>query len=205
MSNKYFSTQEAVPTHPRIKVWMNRMQHANRTEVELYRSREGLVRGTPRLFVTFYGNGEEPINVDEVNWELELDQWLIQKGIRAVSIENEKERWSLHITNAFRSIVNRYGEGYFSSVLVTLLKAGPFSTNPEVSDMLKYIHENNPSPDSRKDCEDMIEAQFFKLAEEVKKLYSEPQQAEDVLSGALSRYLDERYNISDRRHLGWLT
>lgn len=204
MSNKYFSTQEA-PTHPRIKFWTSRMQHASRTEVELYRSREGLIRGTPRLFVTFYGKGEEAPNVDEVTWELELDQWLISKGVRAVSVENEKERWSLHVTYAFRSIVNRYGEGYFSSVLIALLKKGPFAAHPEVSSMLAYVRENSPSPDSQKDCEDMIEAQFFKLAEEVKRLYPDTQQAEDVLGGAIGHCLDERYSISDRRQLGWLT
>lgn len=200
--NKYFTTPAEPPSHPRIKSWMRRKKNATRVDMELYRSRDGLVRGIPRIFVNFYSDSEE--YQDEVPWEIELDDWLIENGVHAVSTDNEKERWALHITNAFRPTINRYGEGYFNAVLVGLIKAGPFAEHPKVKEMLHDIHENRPSEDSLRDCEEMIEERLYNLAERVKRLYSDQLDvAEDVLAGALANYLDERYSISDRRLLGW--
>lgn len=174
--------------------------------MQLYRPRDLLARGVPRIFVNFYSDSDQeaPEKIDEVAWELELDDWLIEHKFRSTSIENEQERWALHITQAFRPIINRYGDGYFNAVLINLIKNGPFAEHLKVKEMLKSIHENRPHVGSQADCNDMIDQQIHRLAERIRKLYDEDLDiVEDVLGGALADYLDERYSVSDRRALGW--
>ena len=202
--NKYVATPPAAPAHPRIKYWTAKKLSAARVDVEVFQTRDGLVRSAPRLFVNFY-NKEDLVEVqDEVPWEIELDEWLVEQGFPAADRDKEKLRFSFHIAHAFRPIINRYGSDYFGSVLIELIKAGPFADHPDIQPLLPHILRGNPSKEFREECEERIEEQLYKLAGKIKRICSEQAEATaDILGGALAHYLDERYSVSDRKMLGW--
>jgi hypothetical protein len=156
-----------------------------------------------RIFVFFYREDGEIARQDEAPWELDLESWLIEEErARAVSIDNEKLRFSLLLKPALRPILIRYGDGYFNAVLVAALRAGPFGRNPEVADMLRSIHEDQPARGSREDCEQLIDHELAAAARRILSLYDDRAVAEDILAGAIARYLDDRFSVSNSRALG---
>ncbi|MEO5727812.1 MAG: hypothetical protein ABI134_04740 [Byssovorax sp.] len=158
-----------------------------------------------RLFVFFYREDGEILKQDEALWEPELEGWLIdEENARASTHENEKVRFSLLLKPALRPILIRYGDGYFNSVLIAGLRNGPFREHSEVADMLRNIHENQPGGDSRFDCQQLIDHEFARAAQLLLKLYaSDRSTAEDILGGAIARYLDDRFSVTNSRLLGF--
>jgi len=206
-SNKYFDSLPKRPEHPRIRVWRSyrKAPAVHHVGVEILQERDGLVTSAPRLFVFFYGKDGEVVKDDEVLWEPELESWLIdEERARASSAENEKLRFSLLLKPALRPVLVRYGDGYFNSVLIADLREGPFRDHPEVADMLRSIHENQPGGDSRFECQQLIDHEFARIAQKVLGLYAADRaMAEDILGGAIARYLDDRFSVTNSRLLGF--
>jgi hypothetical protein len=205
-SNKYFDTSSQPPIHPRIKAWKayRKQPGVERVGVEVKRDRDGLNLLPARLFVSFFGKNDELVRLDEAPWEPELDNWLIDEDkARAVSVENEKLRFSLLLKPEMRPIVARYGDGYFNAVLMAVLQDGPFSTHPEVAGVIPYIHEGQPAGGSKQDCQELIEHVFSVFAGRLLALYGgDRDTAEDILGGAIARYLDDRFSVTNSKILG---
>ena len=205
--NKYFDSPTQRPEHPRVRAWRSYRKDpsVHYVEVEVRRKREGLFVLPARLFVFFCSEDGEVVRTDETAWESELESWLIDKEkARAATIDNEKLRFSLLLKPALRPIPVRYGDDYFNSVLVTGLKEGPFGTHTEIVDVLRDIHEYPPAGGSLLDCQELIDFEFATMAKRLLELYDDDRAtAEDILGGAIARYLDDRFSVSDRRQLGW--
>jgi hypothetical protein len=205
-SNKYFDSPAPRPEHPRVRAWRSyrKAPAVHHVGVEVLREREGLTVLAARLFVSFYREDGEIARQDEAPWEPELEAWLIdEEKARASTIENEKLRFSLLLKPALRPILVRYGDGYFNSVLIAGLRAGPFRDHAEVADMLRHIHENQPAGESRLDCQQLIDHEFASAAQRLLKLYDGNRAAaEDILGGAIARYLDDRFSVTNSRLLG---
>ncbi len=205
-SNKYFDASAEPPLHPRIKAWKayRKQTGVDRVVVEVKRDRDGLNLLPARLFVSFLGKNRELIRLDEAPWEAELDSWLIdEEKAPAVSVENEKLRFSLLLKPEMRPIVTRYGDGYFNAVLMVVLQDGPFSTHPEVAAVTPYVHENQPAGGSKQDCQELIEHVFTLFAKKLLALYGGNREvAEDILGGAIARYLDDRFSVTNSKILG---
>ena len=172
--------------------------------MDVQRGRDGLTLLAPRLFVSFYGVGDEIVRQDEAPWEPELEAWLIdEERARATTVENEMDRFSLLLKPAFRPILVRYGDGYFNSVLVASLREGPYGSDGEVADVLRAIHEDRPAGGSRADCEQMIDHELGLAAKRLLVLYDgNVTVAAKILGGAIARYLDERFSVTNSRMLG---
>lgn len=141
-SNKYFDAPAPAPEHPRIRAWgsYRKNPEVDHVELEVRRNREGLTFLPTRMFVTFYrADGDIFRGPDEAEWELELDDWLIKEHVRAKDEDNEKLRFSLRLKAAMRPIAARFGDGYFNSVLVYLLREGPFANHPVLAETLGSI------------------------------------------------------------------
>ncbi len=205
-SNKYFDNPPKRPEHPRIRAWRSyrKAPGVHHVGVEILQERDGLVTPAPRLFVFFYGKDGEVVKDDEALWEPELEEWLIgEEKARAQSTENEQIRFSLLLKPALRPILVRYGDGYFNSVLIADLREGPFRNHSAVADMLRSIHENQPGGDYRLECQQLIDHEFARIAQEVLGLYAGDRAlAEDILAGAIARYLDDRFSVTNSRILG---
>ncbi|MFT3769408.1 MAG: hypothetical protein QM820_28555 [Minicystis sp.] len=207
-SNKYFDPPAPRPEHPRIRAWKSyRSEPAvDHLEVEVRREREGLSLLPASLFVSFVSADGKILRDAEAPWEPELEAWLIdEQGARARTVENEKLRFSLLLKPALRPVLIRYGDGYFNAVLIAGLREGPYRAHPEVADMLRSIHEDRPSAESRADCQALIDHELTRAAQKLLRLYKgERATAEDILGGAIARYLDERFSVTNSRLLGLL-
>jgi hypothetical protein len=206
-SNKYFTPPTAPPELPRIRAWKSYRKDPafHHIEVKVLRERDGLTLLPARLAVSFCRADGEVLKFDEAPWEPELEAWLIDhQAARAVDVENEKLRFSLLLKPALRPILIRYGDGYFNAVLVDMLQRGPFRTHAEVAAALRQIHEYKPTDESRADCEERIDHELTNAAARLMKLYAnDSATAEDILGGAIAHYLDERFNITNRKLLGF--
>ena len=204
--NKYFDPPVPTVDHPRIRAWRSyrRESKVDHVAVEIKRDHEGLTYHPARIFVEFRDVADAIVRIDEAPWEAELEAWLIEtEQAKAVSIDNEKLRFSLLLKPAFRPILIRYGDGYFNSVLIEVLQAGPLATQAEVADVLRSIHRNKPAPGpAKEECRDRIERELVLLASRISVLYQDREVAEDIHAGAIAKYLDERYSVSNSRMLG---
>lgn len=204
-TNKYFDAPAPAPEHPRIRAWAQyrRYPEVDHVELEIRRNREGLTFLPTRMFVTFNrADGDIIRGPDEAEWELELDDWLVKERVRAKDEDNEKLRFSLRLKAAMRPIAARFGDGYFNSVLVHLLRRGPFANHSALAETLASIHEYEAAGGSRRDCEELIEHELGVAAQALMGLYAERPLAEDILAGAITQYLDDRFHVTERRLLG---
>jgi hypothetical protein len=140
-------------------------------------------------------------------WDAELNNALVNRGILAINESNEIQRFGLGLGAAFEHPENRYGDGFFNSVLMTVIDQSPFAKMDPVRELRPHISTNSPyqGGDSAHDCSMMIQAalqdRWLELRE---KLKYDQSNAERILAGALAYYLDERFSITDGRKLGWL-
>jgi hypothetical protein len=201
--NEYFPPEEdSWFDHPRLRHWQKLQQGGARLHVEVRRERRGLDVGHPILHVTIATGHQE--RLENETWSDELHHGLVKLGVRAISDDNESLRFGIAFAGAFEPAEDRVGDGFFNSVLLDVLKQGPLAERLEEQTM--QIHVLPPSRDGRSypDCKDLIVGAIQGRARELTRDlgYLEPR-ANKILSGALAMYLDDRFSITERRHLGW--
>ena len=200
--NEFFPTQIDFD-HPKLRYWSHRKATGAKVSVEFRREREGLSFRPARLYVLITGpNGIEA--PDELAWDAELNDAMINAGIAAVSSSNETERFGYAMRHMFSSIEIRHGDGFFNAVLVYVLRLTGLSQQDQVGAVLNQIREYSPHLGrSYEQCADAIKAVLthcgFSL---VKNLKYERGQAEVILGGAIAYYLDERFSVTNRQILG---
>jgi hypothetical protein len=207
--DRYFNGDGDWEGHPKLRFWVSYLQRPDVGEVrfELRRPREGLTFRPAKIYMHFYDKAGQEIQCDGEDWDDGLNTGLLRRGIRAITPENEMERFALALRVAFKRPEYRYGEGYFNSVLTTLLREGPFADDPQVAGVLRHTTAIPPETSSPSflDCAEMIDLAIRGRAHElVDDLSYERKQAEEILAGALARYLDERFSVTSRRSLGLL-
>ena len=207
--DKYFNGDGDWAGHPRLRFWANYLQRPEVTEArfELHRPRHGLAFRPAKISMHFYDQAGSELLCDSEDWDDDLNTALVRRGIRAITPENEEERFGLALRTAFRKPVYRFGEGYFNSVMVTHLLNSPFADYPAVAEVLGQVTVSPPEIGSRSysDCSEMIDLAIGGRALELlRDLHYERDQAESILAGALARYIDERFSVTNRRLLGLL-
>jgi hypothetical protein len=202
-SNKYFDEPGPAPEHPRIRAWRSYKNNASRIELEIRRRSEGLSYLPTSMFVRFYGADGAISHHDETEWDLELDSWLVAEHVKATNADNEQLRFSLRLKAAFRPIVIRFGDGLFNSVLISLLRGGPFANHQALAQVLGEIHEYEAAGGSKTDCEELIDYEIKVIARDLMCLYADRAVAEELLAGAIAQYLDDRFHITEGRLLGF--
>lgn len=201
--DELFGGNEPQPVHPVVKYLKN--VKPQRVEVEVWRAREVLGYKPARIIIHITKD-EVQLPPTEYAWDDDLNHILINSGYRAVNQENEKVRFCMALRSGFRKPETRFGEGFFNAVLVKLIKGGPFMEFGEVAGVMKDVSANEPymRGPSYEDCIAMIKSVLHGRAKELTEaLHYDRPIAEDVLAGALARYLDERFTVTDRRRLGW--
>jgi hypothetical protein len=150
--------------------------------------------------------GDKEVDGKSDDWDDDLNDGLARLGIRSETVENEKDRFALALRASFRRPESRFGDGYFNSVLVEFVLGSDFHDHAEVAGVLRHISHVTPHQgQGYADCRDMIEYAIRKRGMELTKwLNYEVPQAADILAGALARYLDERFSVTNRRLLGLL-
>ena len=72
--------------------------------------------------------------LETVPWDDELNDGLIRLKVRAVSTEQEAERFALGLRAALRKVEREFGDGYFNAVLVDLITDNDLTRYPEIAE-----------------------------------------------------------------------
>lgn len=191
--------------HPKLRFWQASAERQGTVPVvEVHRPREGLGFGATHLYVSIQDKQGGPILADGEPWEPLLALATVERGWRAPTAENEAVRFGLLLKTFFSQPETRYGDGYFSSVLVQLVRGSDIGAVPSVSEVLHFVQVYPPSDSpSRVDCEENIKAVLARVADLlVGRLEYTKAEAKGVMANALAYYLDDRFSITSGRQMG---
>src|SRR6185503_13301414 len=157
--DEYFEDSKEEAPHPKVRAWRKLIKEGKKAKCELHRKLDGLTYGLAKLYVSFYDETGAEIRRDEVEWEPEINEELLRLHVAAVNRENEGKRLGLMLKTWFARQENRYGDGFFSTILYEYIQNSPFSRQPPVREALQHIYEERPNRESRSydDCVDSIE------------------------------------------------
>jgi hypothetical protein len=137
-------------------------------------------------------------------WEPQLALTMAERGWRAPDLANEAVRFGLLLKTLFSPSEMRYGDGYFSAVLIDVLRDSEFAREQKVSEVLPFISVPPPKPSpSRDDCAENIKAVLSRVAQLLVDPLKYPHgEAKAVVAESLAYFLDERFSITSGRLLG---
>lgn len=206
--SKYFSYDSGF-THPRIKIWSSMLERTDvnsaRIHILLQQDILGFV-DSAKIILEFIGDKNIPIQSEEADWDSELNRGLVELGIRAFDLENEKLRFFLSFRDGFKKPEIRFGDGFFNATLGYILRNGPLGDFEAVKAILDEIHTNKPhmSGTSYQSCVEMIESIISENARALEAhLHYSRKDSEEILSNAIAMYLDIRFFVSSRRKIGF--
>lgn len=201
MSNKYFDDPPVQAEHPRLRAWRSYRRASSVTGivVEARREREAFGYGPARIYVDFMA-GEEIHRQDDAAWEQELDNWLVDEGARAQTPGGEVTRTMLRLSSRLAAVLRQVGDGYFRSLLIRTIKAGPLGQSESVRKVLADLREGTPYDDGKMTARGQeIDTVFASIARELTdKLRYERGVAEEIFAAAVAQYLDERFHVTER-------
>ncbi|KIG19535.1 hypothetical protein DB30_00044 [Enhygromyxa salina] len=178
--------------------------------MEFDRKRDGLSFRPARLTVFIVDASDvrvdgSPDPTSEL-WDEEVNEDYISIGAKAVSVENEMERLGYSLKFKLEPVEARYGDGYFNSMLVLVLTEHGFADAPSVARCLERTSTNPPSTvqpqftHARRDIESALRSAGSRLTA---ALGYDAGIAQQILTGAVAYYLDERFHITNRERLGF--
>jgi hypothetical protein len=191
--------------HPLLRFVAARLKTGDAAKIELHQPPTAMGYRKAKIYVHLY-QGEQEYDSKADDWDDDLNTGLVRLGVCAISADQEKDRFALGLRAAFRKPEKRFGDGYFNAVLVEFVRESDFAGRAETSEVLQHIYVARPHRGSGyEDCRQMIrDAIHGRGLELTKDLGYGVEEAVDLLSGALARYLNERFSVSRRRLLGLL-
>lgn len=208
--DSYFKIDETKrDSHPLIRLLDAQRQKSDfgTAKVEIIRARAALGFEPAQLSLQFFDKHGNMYDYKTEAWDGELNDALLDQNVRATDEDNETRRFGLALDDALQHPENRYGDGFFSAVLMLVVDRSPFAELQPVADLRRYIYTNKPyeGGHSADDCSMMIQAVLQdRWLELRRKLNYDNADAQHILAAALAYYLDERFSITDGRKLGWL-
>jgi len=167
------------------------------------RERDGLVFKPARLFLFIRKDGSD-IEVLDAPWSTALHEWLVREKIRAEAPDNEAERFGFALNERFAPTELRFGDGFFSAVLVHYLREQGFGDAAASKEALDAIYEPHAAKgEHATTCAEMIEEVLVGVAEDLKRLEYGGEIREAILAASIASYLDERFNITNSKLLGF--
>lgn len=127
-------------------------------------------------------------------WDFDVNDWLVRQSCRAQTVEEEHARFGFMLHESMRPVMNRYGDGFFNSILIQELRShNEISSHPIFAeDFPSYTSSSRPAID----CKEMIEHALSKCGSELlRDLKYSHQEARSILIEAIFYFLDERFNI----------
>ena len=172
---------------------------------EFVRKREGLGFG-PARFVIRFVDPKVQVPREIVGWSLRVDGWLIEKQVRAMSEANEAERFGFAFNERFEDVEGDFGSGFFNAVFFQYVSQSELaSQDPHLQEVMDAVHSYNPSQgESAERCRKDIHNVLVECADALRsRLKYDKPVAVRILASAIAYYLDERFNVSNRRFLGF--
>lgn len=192
---------------PRVRDWKAHLAEPGTTAtLEVFRPETVVGQSQPEMSVQFVKDGHS-LPLETAPWDDDLNSGLIQLAVRAVSEDQEAERFALGLRAAMRKTEREFGDGYFNAVLVNLIGDSDLTRYPNIAEVLKHATAPPADRSSKRynPCREMIADAISGRAQELTSpLRYSQDEAKQILISALARYLDQRFSISSRRRLGLL-
>lgn len=191
--------------HPRLRRWQQMRSSGYSLELEVYRKWDGLTYSPAKMFVTAKRDPGDPGAIEELLWDDELNQGLVQLGVQACDEENEIVRYSLGLKSAFELVSLRHGQDWMKGLLVEFLRkyeiVSDLTKTPKLAEVLSAIRVTGTYRGAARDYAlETIEAIIKTKALELTiQLNYTPQSAKNILANALAQYLDEIFHITARQ------
>ena len=207
MSIQAFFGSKQDLTDPRLRPWKQQLDRGSTAVLEIYNPETTFGTTLPEMRLSFEQKGLATLQ-ETVSWDDDLNNGLIRFKIRAANVEQETMRFSLGLRTALRKATREFGDGYFNAVFLDFIRDSDLSTNAMIAKMLKSVHTYKPAKSgaSVKDyalCKELISNAITGRAKElVEELQYSQEQAEQILVAAIAKYLDNRFSVSRRQHLG---
>ncbi len=208
--DSYFEIdKEKRESHPLIRLLEEHKKEPafGEAQIEIIRPRAALGFEPAKLSLQFFDDQGRMSDCKTELWDADLNDALLDRKVRAIDEANEIRRFGLGLGASLQRPENRYGDGFFSAVLMLVVDQSPLATMAPVRELRPYIATNRPYEGGRsaEDCSAMIQAVLQdRWLELRRKLEYDKTDAERILAGALAYYLDGRFSITDGRKLGWL-
>jgi hypothetical protein len=199
--------QQASPplAHPLIAVWQPLLDSGRRQAFcEIKRPRLGISYPEAKLILQIQADINGEATRLEATWDFDLNRWLIDQKVRARDEQNECLRFNLVLAELLRKIEIRLGDGYFSAVLLEVIKKTGLADRTEIREILSGV--GNYSPYYGKIYDQSVQAIEGALSQCALWLrdqlgYSQSE-AERIFVGAVASYLDDRFSVTNRKILG---
>jgi hypothetical protein len=194
------------PIPPLVKFYKDRMVAGDVVKVELYQPDSGPGLSRTELVIHRW-TGNQQHAPQQIPWDDEVNNGLIDLRVRAVDVPNESARFTLVLRAALKKIERKYGDGYLNIVLVNLIDESDLSKSGLIAEVRQYVHVNttNRSREAYSECRDAIAREIGVRAAQLRdKLGYGPDEVKSVMTSVLATYLDERFSVSSRRQLGLL-
>src|SRR5438874_2173776 len=110
-------------SHPLIR-FLDAQQGTPRfsaAKVQIIRPRAALGFEPARLSLQFFNQQGQIYDYKTEFWDAELNDALVDRKIRALDASNEIQRFGLGLAAALQQPENRYGDGFFSAVLMLVV------------------------------------------------------------------------------------
>lgn len=183
-------------THPRLQELERLIAASEQTQCEIERRREGFIY-RPAMIYLYTKSGDEPTHVEPFDWDDALNSALTERGVQAVTQENEGLRLSIMLRSDLQGVEVRYGEGYFNAILLEFAQQ-TFGALPEIAAIIKKVGPGRPyHGKAYRNAADIVEAAFTKAARTLTdQLKYDPTSGKRILVQAIRLFLDERFSVS---------
>ena len=198
----FFQRPVEAVADPRLREWRRRLDRPGASAtLSLVEPSDAFDPFGPEMIVHFDDHSS-----DDVAWDDDLNRGLIELGVRAADSEQEASRIALTLRGAPRKVESQVGDGYFNSVLLDLLRESGLDEEPEVAEVLKYVHGDEPHKGGKYHASrERIADEISRRARELRgPLKYDDMEARRILVGAIARFIDRRFSVSVRRRRGWL-
>lgn len=135
--DQFFPEEATIQEHPEMKKWKERIESPEFEKLfELKRERDGLTYRPAIICVHIKNKESNDECIEKAVWDADLNDSLIDRGIRAITIENEEERFGLMLKKFLEKPEIRFGGGFFNTVLVETLRSNGFGSKDAVKEKL---------------------------------------------------------------------
>lgn len=153
--------------HPTLRRWLRKRKEVGDARVDFRRERDGLSFGPATLHALFINPAGEEVDSESEPWDDNFNLALVDNRFRATDASNEVKRFAFMLRHMFQPIEVRYGDGYFNSVLLEVIRDSALSQYPSIAAVLTDIHTYGASRSSSSyvDCVERIKAVISRCAQ----------------------------------------
>ena len=187
--------------HPVELVWEPRILHGG-TACRIDWKPSELVRREARVGLVKANTGEAL--AESVEWNTRLNSFLLGKGVRAETPENEALRCSLALRDELEGVEDTFGDGFYNKALISYIQESEFFANKGIQEILSSLAPRQGGSFSVERAKDNIDLAISEVASPlIVKLNYPLEEASKILTMGVRSYLDVRFSFSTRKLLGW--